>query len=110
MATPVTLVPNGTPATPTLNAMPVTIVDASGQPTVAVVSNSDTVTVQNSAGANNHPATATVAGGVLTGAKLAATAAMVDNAQVLTIPITGTYVSKITLTVAGGVVTAGVLS
>lgn len=70
MATPVTLVPNGTPATPTLNAMPVTIVDASGQPTVAVV----------------------------------------NNAQALTIPITGTYVSKITLTVAGGVVTAGVLS
>lgn len=70
MATPVTLVPNGTPATPTLGGIPVTIVDASGQASVAVVS----------------------------------------NAQALTIPITGTYSTKITLTVAGGVVTAGVLS
>lgn len=39
-----------------------------------------------------------------------ATKAVVSNTQQLVIPITGTYATKITLTVAGGVVTSGVLS
>lgn len=38
--------------------------------------------------------------------QLASTAAMVDNAQQLTVPVTGTYATKATLTVVNGVVTA----
>lgn len=44
------------------------------------------------------------------GISLEPTKAVVTNAQELTIPVTGTYVSKATLTVAGGAVTAIVLS
>jgi ribosomal protein S12 methylthiotransferase accessory factor YcaO len=74
------------------------------------LSNGDTVAVVNSAGAASHNGTATVTTGALTNVKLAATAAMVDNAQQLTIPVTGVYATKATLTVANGVVTAIVLS
>lgn len=42
--------------------------------------------------------------------QLAATQAVVANAQQPTIPVTGTYATKATLTVAGGVVTAIALS
>lgn len=76
----------------------------------AAVANADTVAVVNSAGANSHNATAAVTAGVLTNVKLAATAAIVDNSQQLTVPVTGVYATKATLTVANGVVTAIVLS
>lgn len=39
-----------------------------------------------------------------------ATKALVSNGQALTVPVTGTYATKATVTVAGGVVTAIVLS
>lgn len=117
----------------------------------AVVANGATVPVVNSAGADSHNATATVTGTTLTNVQLAATVALVDNADAvpirnsagtvvgssgaavvaagvqtavtlvatnalvvsaakLTIPVTGTYVNGITLTVVNGVITAGVLS
>ena len=41
---------------------------------------------------------------------LPATTAKVTNGQQITVPVTGTYATKITLTVAGGAVTAVVLS
>ena len=41
---------------------------------------------------------------------LTATQTIVNNAQELTVPVTGTYVTKATFTVAGGVITAIVLS
>lgn len=53
--------------------------------TLAGVSNTDTVHVQNSAGADQHDGTAAVAAGALTAVKLAATTALVDNADAVTV-------------------------
>lgn len=68
--------------------------------------------VKNSAGAQSHNGTINVNPNTkaVTDIRLPATAAIVDSAQQLVIPITGTYATKITLTVVNGVVTAGVLS
>lgn len=79
--------------------------------TVAFVDNADTVTIQNSAGAavaGSH--TATVAAGVVSNVKLAATVAPVSNGAALTVPVTGTYATTATVSVANGVVTGIVLS
>lgn len=79
--------------------------------TVAMVDQSDTVTIQNSAGtgvAGSH--TATVTAGVLANVKLAATIAPVANGAALTVPVTGTYTTTATVSVANGVVTGIVLS
>jgi hypothetical protein len=78
--------------------------------TNAVVANGGTVNVENSAGALDSPATATVAAGVLTGVKLAATKTILTNAlkfSGVTITGTGTF---FTPTIVNGVLTGGVLS
>lgn len=79
-------------------------------PAGAVVANGDTVAVRNSAGADSHNATAVVSGTSLTGVNLAATAAIVDNGDALVVPVTGTYATTATVTVANGVITGIVLS
>lgn len=79
--------------------------------TVAPVTNSQSVTIQNSAGtavAGTHAAT--VAAGVVSNIKLAATVAPVVNGAALTVPVTGTYTTTATISVANGVVTGIVLS
>lgn len=73
--------------------------------TDTVVSNSDTVAVRNSAGADSHNGTAVVANHALTGINLAATVAMVDSGDAVTIG-EDTY----TFTVAAGVITNIVVS
>lgn len=45
-----------------------------------------------------------------TGSAIPATSAIVPNGGAYTIPVTGTYATKITLTVAGGAITGAVLS
>lgn len=72
----------------------------------AVILNEDTVSVRNSAGANAHPATAVVDGTTLTGVNLGSGVAMVDDAQVLEVPVTGDYTESATVTVVDGVITA----
>lgn len=76
----------------------------------ALVTEADTVSVTNSAGAAAHDGTADVDGNTLDAVALAATTAMIDNAVALVVPVTGTYVDTITPTIAAGVVTAFVLS
>lgn len=79
--------------------------------TVAMVDQADAVAVHNSAGTNIAGAhTAEVAVGVLTDVKLAATVAAITNAQALVVPVTGVYVTTVTVNVANGVVTGIVLS
>lgn len=85
--------------------------DSGGLPEGSVaVADGDTVAVVNSAGAESHNATAAVASDTLTNVKLADTVALVDDAQALTVPVTGNYVDTITPTVADGVITGFVLS
>ena len=67
--------------------------------TVSVSASTDFATVNVSAGGLQS-----------VGISLAPTKAVVTNSQQLTIPVTGTYTSKATLTVSGGAVTAIVLS
>lgn len=77
----------------------------------ATVADNDVVPVKNSAGTSTVDATAVVASnGVLSGLNLAATVAMVDNGDALTVPVTGTYTTTATISVANGVVTGIVLS
>lgn len=79
--------------------------------TVALVDNADAVPILNSAGATvGSSGAAVVAAGVQTAVSLVATNAMAVNAVKLVIPVSGTFVNGITLTVANGVITAGVLS
>jgi hypothetical protein len=70
------------------------------------------INVVNSAGNKTVAGAANVneATGVLTQVDLAATATLITNTQQVTCAVTGTYVSKFTATVAGGVITAIVLS
>lgn len=87
------------------------VAGATGLPaTQAIVANGNTVAVRNSAGAASHNGTAVVAGGAVTGVNLAATVAMVDSGTAITVPVTGTYATKITPTVVAGVITGFVLS
>lgn len=79
--------------------------------TADAVLNGSTYSVRNSAGADAHSATALVASnGVLTGFNLAATVAMVDNGDALTIPVTGTYTKTVTFAVSAGAITGITLS
>lgn len=71
------------------------------------------VTVKNSAGTKTVVGDAVYneATGVLTQVDLPATAAMITSAQALTgVTPTGTFITTVTFTVAGGVITAIVLS
>lgn len=78
--------------------------------TQAVVANGNSVNVENSAGALDSPATATVAAGVLSGVRLATTKTIVTNGvKVNAASVTGTG-NFATFTVANGVITAIVLS
>lgn len=76
----------------------------------ALVTDHDTVSVTNSAGDEPHDAAAGVTGNTLDALALAATTAMVDDGQALTVPVTGTYVDTATVSVAAGVVAGIVLS
>jgi hypothetical protein len=53
--------------------------------TTAPVNDQDVVQITNSAGADSHSATATVASGAITSVKFAATIAMVDNADTVAV-------------------------
>jgi len=94
----------------------VTVIDPDDIPvaplpdTQAIVLNAGTVNVENSPGNLDSPATAVVAGGVLTSVKLASTKTIVTTAVDLVVPVTGVYVTKATPTVVNGVITAIVLS
>lgn len=103
---PVVLVDNGVAVTPSNIGTPVTIVGGNA----AVLKQGQNVAVRNSAGADSHNATAVVTGGALTGVNLAATVALVDNADALVVPVTGTYATTATFTVAAGVITSIALS
>ena len=77
-----------------------------GGNTGAVVINSATVNVENSAGALDSPATAVVAAGVLTSVKLAATKTIVTHAQSINVENSaGALDSPATAVVAAGVIT-----
>ena len=79
-------------------------------PTQVVIANGATVNVENSAGALDSPATAVVAGGVLTGVNLAATKTIVTSGvKINAVSVTGTG-NFATITVANGVITSIVLS
>lgn len=92
-----------------LTALAAALPQTAPDPLKATVSNAQAVTVKNSAGATVAPGTtAVVAASVLTNVKLAATQAVVTSG-LLTPAATGTG-TKVTLTVAGGVVTAVALS
>ena len=74
--------------------------------TQAIVSSGGTVNVENSAGALDSPATAVVAGGVLTGVNLAATKTIVTHAQTINVENSaGALDSPATAVVAAGVIT-----
>lgn len=92
-----------------LTALAAALPQAAPDPLKATVSNAQAVVVKNSAGNTVAPGTtAVVAGSVLTNVKLAATQAVVASG-LLTPAATGTG-TKVTLTVANGVVTAVALS
>lgn len=92
-----------------LTALAAALPQTAPDPLKATVSNAQAVTVKNSAGTTVAPGTtAVVAGSVLTNVKLAATQAVVASG-LLTPEATGTG-TKVTLTVANGVVTAVALS
>ena len=79
-------------------------------PTVAVVQTGTVVNVENSAGALDSPATATVANGLITGVRLAATKSIVTSGtKVNAVSVTGTG-NFATFTVVDGAITAIVLS
>lgn len=80
-------------------------------PATAVrVNTAATAPVQNSAGAAIGTGTITVAANAISNIRLPATVAGVTNGAALTVPVTGTYTTTATVTVAGGVVTGIVLS
>ncbi len=78
--------------------------------TVAMVDNSDSLPLQNSAGTAKGNVTATVAAGAVSNVRTPATAAIVTNNEALTVPVTGTYTTTATVTVANGVITGIALS
>ena len=79
--------------------------------THALSVNAGTTAVQNSGGTVQGSAgTLVVSGGALTAIKLPASTAPVVNGLILNVPVTGTYTTSATITVAGGVVTAITLS
>lgn len=79
--------------------------------TSTIVANAGTLPLWNSAGTLiTSGGTLTVANGVAGRLNMPAQVAAVVNAQALTVPVTGTYATKATFTVAGGVITGITLS
>lgn len=79
--------------------------------TTAALSNGAALPLWNSAGTLiTSTGTLTVANGVAGRLNMPATVAAVVNAQSLTIPVTGSYTTTATFTVAGGVITGITLS
>lgn len=78
--------------------------------TAAIITNGGVISVSNSAQSQSQNATCQISGGVPQWITFAATVAIVTNTEQLTVPVTGAYVTKATLTVANGVVTAIALS
>jgi len=83
----------------------------------ALIANNQQLTVRNSAGTVSATGTASIAQSTVSAVNLPATTAIVTNTQVLSIPVTagilvaiGTATRSLTLTVAGGVVTAAAIS
>lgn len=74
------------------------------------IANGAAMNVRNSAASKTVAGTAVVAAEVLTSVDLPATAALLTTAQALVVPVTGTYATTATVTIAGGVVTAIALS
>lgn len=107
-ATPVVLVPNGTPVTPANLGTPVTIVSD----TATVVKNGDNVQVRLNNNTDGHAATAVVTGGSIIAVKLAlTTTAMVDTNDTITgVAPTGTYTNTVRFTVVNGAITGIALS
>lgn len=71
----------------------------------ALIPNAATVVVRNSAGSDNHNATALVTGNSLTSVDLAATVAMVDNSDTVNVENSaGNFDSTGTVTVSAGAV------
>lgn len=90
----------------------VTVIDPDDIPTAplpdtqAIVLNAGTLSITNSAGADGHTATLTVAGSAVTAAKFAATVAVLDNADTVNVENSaGNLDSPGTVAVALGVVT-----
>lgn len=79
--------------------------------TTTLAKHNDGVNLQTSTGtAVGAQVQLQVASGVALGARLSDTTAAVKNADALTVPVTGTYATTATFTVAGGVITGIVLS
>ena len=76
----------------------------------AVISDADTLSITNSAGADGHDATVAITGNTIGSISFAGTVAMIDDGDVLTVPVTGTYTDTATVTVADGVITNIALS
>jgi hypothetical protein len=76
----------------------------------ASILDGDTVAVKLNDGSDSHNAVATVSGNALSDVKLAATVAMVDNGDTLSIEPSGTFVDTVTIAVANGVITGITLS
>lgn len=82
-----------------------------GSGTTAVVADAGTQLVSSSAGVSYAVSgTYTVAANAVTSFRLPATAAVVASGVAIVKPVTGTFVTTITPTVAGGVITGFVLS
>lgn len=78
--------------------------------TAAVLQNNNNVQIRNSAGTAIGNATFAVSSGAITYGSLPATIAGIANGAALTVPVTGTYTTTATFTVANGVVTGIALS
>jgi len=75
-----------------------------------VVTSTQAINISNSANTKTVAGTILVTPVGVVSANTPSTAAIVTSAQALVVPVTGTYVSTATVTVAAGVVTAIVLS
>ena len=76
----------------------------------AITVNGGNVTLQNFAGAAKGTGVAAITTGVISSVRPPTTAAIVTNGEQVTCTVTGSYVSKFTATVSGGVITGIVLS
>ena len=84
--------------------------------TSAIVTNASTLAIENSAGADSHNVTLTVAANAVTAAKLAATVAFVDNADAITVQnsagaaVAGTHSASVTAGVVANVKLAATIA
>ena len=83
---------------------------AAGAPAGVMPANGSSATVTNSAGDAPRSASLVVTNGELASVKLAATVATVATGEELTVPVTGVYATKATVTVANGVIAGIALS